>query len=98
MFMGPPGVGKSHLAVALGVKAIKNGFSTTHFMLDDLMHVLKADAAIPPRRLKAKRYLNSSLLIIDKRSPASGSRRLPARYAAQACMTSRLRSSRSERA
>jgi len=66
LFMGPPGVGKSHLAVALGVKAIKNGFSTTHFVLDDLMHVLKGDAAIPPRRLKARRYLNSSLLIVDE--------------------------------
>ena len=64
LFMGPPGVGKSHLAVALAVKAIKNGFSATHFLLDDLMHVLKGDAAIPPRRLKAKRYLNSSLLVI----------------------------------
>ena len=54
--MGPPGVGKSHLAVALGVMAIRNGFSTTHFVLDDLMHVLKGDAAVPPRRLRAKRY------------------------------------------
>ena len=66
LFMGPPGVGKSHLAVALAVKAIKNGFSATHFLLDDLMYVLKADAAIPPRRLKAKRYLNSSLPVIDE--------------------------------
>ena len=66
LFLGPPGVGKSHLAVALGVRAIKNGFSTTHFLLDDLMHQLKADAAVPPARLKAKRYLNSGLLIIDE--------------------------------
>ena len=66
LFMGPPGVGTSHLAVALGVKAIKNGFSTTHFLLDDLVHVLKGDAAVPPRRLKAKRYLNSALLVIDE--------------------------------
>jgi len=66
LFLGPPGVGKSHLAVALGVKAVKNGFSTTHFMLDDLMHVLKADAAIPLARLKAKRSLNSALLIVDE--------------------------------
>jgi DNA replication protein DnaC len=66
LFLGPPGVGKSHLAVALGVKAIKNGFSTTHFVLDDLMHALKSDAAVPPARLKAKRYLNSALLIIDE--------------------------------
>ena len=47
LFMGPPGVGKSHLAVALGVKAIKNGFSTTHFVLDDLMHVLQGRRGDP---------------------------------------------------
>lgn len=66
LFLGPPGVGKSHLATALGVKAIKNGFSVTHFVLDDLMHALRSDAAIPPARLKAKRYLASALLIIDE--------------------------------
>lgn len=66
LFMGPPGVGKSHLAVALGVKAIKNGFSVQHYILDDLMHMLKGDAAIPPRRLRSKRYLNSALLVIDE--------------------------------
>jgi len=66
LFLGPPGVGKSHLAAALGVKAIKNGFSVTHFVLDDLMHALRADAAVPPARLRAKRYFNSALLIIDE--------------------------------
>lgn len=44
-----------------GVKAVRNGFSTTHFVLDDLMHQLKSAAAIRPR-LKAERYLNSALL------------------------------------
>ena len=66
LFMGPPGVGKSHLAVALGVKAIKNGFSVQHYVLDDLMHMMRGDAQVPPRRLKAKRYLNSALLVIDE--------------------------------
>jgi len=66
LFLGPPGVGKSHLATALGVKAIKNGFSVAHFVLNDLMHVLKADAAIPPARLRAKRYFNCALLIVDE--------------------------------
>jgi DNA replication protein DnaC len=66
LFLGPPGVGKSHLSCGLGVKAIKNGFSVMHTVLDDLLHALKADAAIPPARLKAKRYLNSALLIIDE--------------------------------
>ncbi|GMV09511.1 MAG: ATPase AAA [Gemmatimonadota bacterium] len=66
LFLGPPGVGKSHLACGLGVKAIKNGFSVMHVVLDDLLHALKADAAIPPARLKAKRYLNSALLLVDE--------------------------------
>jgi DNA replication protein DnaC len=66
LFLGPPGVGKSHLAAALGVNAIKNGFSVAHFVLDDLMHVLKADAATPPARLRARRYFNRGLLIIDE--------------------------------
>ncbi len=30
------------------------------------MHVLKGDDAIPPRRLKAERYLNSALLLINE--------------------------------
>jgi DNA replication protein DnaC len=66
LFLGPPGVGKSHLAAALGVKAIKNGFSVAHFVLDDLMHVLRADAAVPPARLRAKRYFNCALLLVDE--------------------------------
>ena len=66
LFLGPPGVGKSHLAAALGVKAVKNGFSVAHFLLDDLMHILRADAAIPPARLRAKRYFNAALVIIDE--------------------------------
>ena len=53
--MGLPGVGKSHLATALGVTAIKNGFGVALFVLDDLMHVLKADSATPPARLRARR-------------------------------------------
>lgn len=66
LFLGPPGVGKSHLSCSLGVKAIKNGFSVMHTVLDDLLHALTADAAIPPRRLKGKRYLSTALLIIDE--------------------------------
>ncbi|MBK8057872.1 MAG: ATP-binding protein [Gemmatimonadetes bacterium] len=66
LFHGPPGVGQSHLSAALGVQAIKNGFSVAHFVLDDLMHVVKADAATPPARLRARRYFNCALLIIDE--------------------------------
>lgn len=64
-FVGPPGVGKIHLAVALGVKAVKSAFSTQHYVLDDLTHLLKGEGAVPPHRLRSKRYVNSPLLVSD---------------------------------
>ncbi|RMH63336.1 MAG: AAA family ATPase, partial [Bacteroidetes bacterium] len=66
LLQGPPGVGKTHLAVALGVKAVASGFSVAFYRLDELLHAMKRDAEIPPRRLKGKKYLKSSLLIVDE--------------------------------
>ena len=66
LMQGPPGVGKTHLAVALGVRGIECGFSVGFYHLDDLMHDLKKDAEVPPTRVKGKKYLRNSLLIIDE--------------------------------
>lgn len=66
LLQGPPGVGKTHLAVALGVRAIECGFSVGFYHLDDLMHDLKTDAEVPPTRVKGKKYLRNALLIIDE--------------------------------
>jgi DNA replication protein DnaC len=41
--LGPPGVGKTHLAIALGVKAVENGYSVLFLTLESLMaRLLKA--------------------------------------------------------
>lgn len=66
LIAGPPGTGKTHIAVALGVKAIENGFSVAFFRLDDLLHAMKRDAELSPQRLRRKKYNNVSLLIIDE--------------------------------
>jgi DNA replication protein DnaC len=66
LLQGPPGVGKTHLAVALGVRAIECGFSVGFYVLDDLMHDLKKDAEVPPTRVRGKKYLRNALLIIDE--------------------------------
>ena len=66
LIAGPPGVGKTHLAVALGVKAVENGFSVAFYRLEDLLHAMKQDVEIPPRRLKGKKYLKVALIIIDE--------------------------------
>jgi DNA replication protein DnaC len=66
LFQGPPGTGKTHIAVALGVKAIETGFSVAFYRLDDLLHAMKQDAELSPQRLRRKKYLNVSMLIIDE--------------------------------
>jgi DNA replication protein DnaC len=66
LIQGPPGVGKSHLAVGLGVKAVEHGFSAQFYRFDELKLALKADAHLPPARLRRRKYLNASLLIIDE--------------------------------
>ena len=66
LIQGPPGVGKTHLAVGLGVKAIENGFSVAFFQLGDLLFVMKRAADLAPRALRRKKYLNVALLIIDE--------------------------------
>src|SRR3712207_9289802 len=40
LLQGPPGVGKSHLCVGLGVKAVQLGFSVQYFRFDELMTAL----------------------------------------------------------
>jgi DNA replication protein DnaC len=66
LISGPPGIGKTHLAVSLGVKAVENGFSVAFYRLEDLLHAMKADADVPPRRLRGKKYLKVSLLVVDE--------------------------------
>ena len=66
LIQGPPGVGKTHLAVALGVKAVENGFSVAFYRFDDLLHLMKQDAETPPQRLRRKKYNNVALLVVDE--------------------------------
>ncbi|MGE3977732.1 MAG: ATP-binding protein [Nitrospira sp.] len=66
LIQGPPAVGKSHLAIALGVKAVEHGFSAQFYRFDELLIELKRDADLPPARLRRRKYLSSGLLIIDE--------------------------------
>jgi DNA replication protein DnaC len=66
VFLGPPGVGKTHLAVSLSVKALEAGYSVLFTTLSDLALDL---AAAPHPSLVSKRlrrYLTPRLLIIDE--------------------------------
>src|SRR5438093_12375765 len=66
LIQGPPGVGKTHLAIALGMRAVELGFGVVFYRLEDLLTALKRDADLPTRRLRSKKYLSTSLVIIDE--------------------------------
>ena len=64
---GPPGVGKSRIcSVGLGIRAIQLGFSVQYFRFDELLTALRADAHLPSARLKSRKYMSSSLLLVDE--------------------------------
>jgi len=66
LLQGPPGVGKSHLAAALGIQAVEHGFGVIFYRLEELLVMLRRDADLPPNRLRRKKYISTSLLIIDE--------------------------------
>lgn len=66
LLLGPPGVGKTHLATGLGIRAIQNGFSVAFMSADELIEQLRRDDAMANRRTRRRKYMNTSVLIIDE--------------------------------
>ncbi|WP_352419180.1 IS21-like element helper ATPase IstB [Proteiniborus sp.] len=66
IFLGPPGVGKTHLSISLGYKAVEQGYKVSFVTMDNLMHVLKTQEISRKSKGKMNRILSSSLVIIDE--------------------------------
>lgn len=65
LFIGPPGVGKSHLAQAIGYQALKNGNIVLYRSVFDLVREIREEDALPPKGKPLARYLKPDLLIVD---------------------------------
>ncbi len=66
LLLGPPGVGKSHLAIALGVAATEAGYRTYFTTAADMVHALQAAHLEGSAQYKLRRYLGPSVLVVDE--------------------------------
>jgi DNA replication protein DnaC len=64
--LGPPGVGKTHIAVALAVAASRAGYSIYFTTLDDMVRNLKAAETAGRLVNKLGTYLRPSVLVVDE--------------------------------
>jgi DNA replication protein DnaC len=65
-FLGPPGVGKTMLAVGLAVAACQSGFSIYFTTLDDMVRNLREAEATGRFAKKLQTYLKPSVLVVDE--------------------------------
>ena len=65
LLIGPPGLGKSHLAQAIGYNAIKAGFQVLYRSIFDMVRELQADQSPAELDRTLTRHLKPDLLLID---------------------------------
>lgn len=65
ILLGPPGSGKTHISVALGMEAIQKGFKVVFSTMGELVQLLKTEEFIRKSQIELKRLKESDLVIID---------------------------------
>lgn len=66
LFLGPPGVGKTHLSVSLALKALEKGYQVCFERASNLIKLLKTSEIQRSSAFRINRIMKSSLLIIDE--------------------------------
>lgn len=65
-FLGPPGVGKTHLALSLSVRALDLGYSVVFETLDNLMKYLKTEGISGASKHRLKHIRKAALVVVDE--------------------------------
>jgi DNA replication protein DnaC len=66
VFLGPPGVGKTHLALSLAEKALDAGYSVFFSTLTELVEDLEQANQQHMLKSRLRRYITPQLLVIDE--------------------------------
>jgi DNA replication protein DnaC len=66
LFFGPPGIGKTHLSIALGVTAVEKGYKVCFERITNLIKLLKTAEIQKTSEYRIKRIMKSDLIIIDE--------------------------------
>jgi DNA replication protein DnaC len=66
LFFGPPGIGKTHLSIALGVNAVEKGYKVCFERITNLMKLLKTSEVQKSSEYRIRRIMKSDLIIIDE--------------------------------
>ncbi|RKY75763.1 ATP-binding protein [candidate division KSB1 bacterium] len=66
LFFGPPGLGKTHLAIAIGLKAIQTGYTVSFEKISNLIKLLKTQEIHRMAGFRIRKILKSDIVIIDE--------------------------------
>lgn len=66
LFFGPPGIGKTHLAISLGINAVEKGYRVCFERITGLIQLLKMAEIQRTAGHRVNRIMKSDLLIIDE--------------------------------
>lgn len=66
LLFGPPGLGKTHLAISLGIKAVEKGYIVSFERMTALTKLLKTAEMQRMSAFRLNRLLKSDLVIIDE--------------------------------
>ena len=66
LLLGPPGVGKTHLSIGLGIKAIEAGLSTYFISVPDLTQLIHHDSQRGELAKRMQQLCKPKVLILDE--------------------------------
>ena len=65
VLLGPTGVGKTHLSVGLGIKAVEQGFKVVFVTMGEMVRLLKTQDITTRSANKIKRMKDADMIILD---------------------------------